>query len=203
MRILPSLILFGLLTTSLLPCSRLLSTCFTDRLFPPFHLFASIPMVLCSSCAVKGFLESGFLTLAPLLLLSGGSEAAGVVTSTYDYGTMTFSLVILQASLKVSQWTQRIDWWLTDRDERQKTNQQAWLSVFSANHTLDLYYYYSAKKEKKAGSCRWDSSCATLGRSGSEIITHVFFIPLNRNHYEWVVSESAVHYRKAMRGFVY
>lgn len=52
---------------------------------------------------VKGILESGFLTLAPLLLLSGGTEAAGVVTSTYDYGTMTFSLVILQASLKVSQ----------------------------------------------------------------------------------------------------
>lgn len=46
-------------------------------------------------------MESAFLTLAPLLLLSGDVGGMGVVTTTYDYGTITFTLVVLTVSFKV------------------------------------------------------------------------------------------------------
>lgn len=53
------------------------------------------------SMPLQALLESAFLTFAPLLLLSGDENGKGVVTSTFDYGTATFALVVLQVSFKV------------------------------------------------------------------------------------------------------
>lgn len=49
----------------------------------------------------QALLESAFLTFVPLFLLTGDVHGKGVVTSTFDYGTTTFALVVLQVSLKV------------------------------------------------------------------------------------------------------
>lgn len=53
----------------------------------------------------QALLESGFLTVMPILLLSGDRQGMGVVTSTYDYGTTTFALVVLTVSFKVRRIT--------------------------------------------------------------------------------------------------
>lgn len=53
----------------------------------------------------QALIESAFLTFAPIILLSGDVEGMGVVTSTYDYGTMTYALVVIQVTLKVSKKT--------------------------------------------------------------------------------------------------
>ncbi|CAN0256362.1 unnamed protein product, partial [Pylaiella littoralis] len=49
--------------------------------------------------------ESAFLTLTPILLLSGDATGRGVVTSTYEYGTMTYALVVVQVTFKMF-WVQ-------------------------------------------------------------------------------------------------
>lgn len=52
--------------------------------------------------AWQALIESAFLTFAPIVLLSGDVNGKGVVTSTYDYGTMTYALVVIQVTLKVA-----------------------------------------------------------------------------------------------------
>ncbi|CAM9108152.1 unnamed protein product [Ectocarpus sp. 8 AP-2014] len=64
------------------------------------------PMIFWSwMLQARAVLESAFLTIAPVLLLSGDTREMGVVTSTYDYGTLTFSLVVIQVTLKMF-WVQ-------------------------------------------------------------------------------------------------
>ena len=52
--------------------------------------------------AFQALIESALLTFAPIVLLSGDVQGMGVVTSTYDYGTMTYALVVIQVTLKVT-----------------------------------------------------------------------------------------------------
>eukprot|EP00903_Cladosiphon_okamuranus_P011458 g10792.t1 len=57
------------------------------------------------SWMLQALIESAFLTFAPIILLSGDVNGMGVVTSTYDYGTMTYALVVIQVTLKMF-WVQ-------------------------------------------------------------------------------------------------
>lgn len=54
-------------------------------------------------------MESAFLTFAPIVLLSGDVNGKGVVTSTYDFGTMTYALVVIQVTLKVRVLQRRVE----------------------------------------------------------------------------------------------
>lgn len=49
----------------------------------------------------QALFESAFITVMPLFLLTGDRYEMGIVTSTYDYGTATFALVLLIVSSKV------------------------------------------------------------------------------------------------------
>ncbi|CAN0059795.1 unnamed protein product, partial [Sphacelaria rigidula] len=51
------------------------------------------------SWMLQALLESAFITVMPLILLSGDNDGMGA--SAYDYGTATFALVVVTVSFKV------------------------------------------------------------------------------------------------------